>query len=180
MVDQITQAVNVIIPWKDETGEIEDENEKISHIFADKANTRPIYLIKRRKDTKLIQQQLKTENRILLRTLNTYAHYSCKITEMQQQILQYMTDTGAYSLIMEVQCTNQHDIEEHLNNMHQQIIYTLNNLLHDRSITLLQWKRMKPDQSERKVDSLYFLPDTRKVKYLRSFPLIYILIFCIL
>jgi hypothetical protein len=62
---------------------------------------------------------------------------------MQQKVLQHMTSTGAYSLIMELNETNQQDIEKHLNNMDKRITFTLNNLLHDQSITLSQWKKMK-------------------------------------
>jgi hypothetical protein len=154
MVDQMNQAIDVVIPWMDEVDGIEDEDdEKIIDISGYKTNVRPLYLIKRKKDIAFIRQQFKAKHRLLLRTFNTYAYYACEITEMQQKVLQHMTSTGAYSLIMELNETNQQDIEKHLNNRDKRITFTLNNLLHDQSITLSQWKKMKDNPSGRRFDS---------------------------
>jgi hypothetical protein len=67
---------------------------------------------------------------------------------------------------MELNHTNQHETENYLNMMDERITLTLNNLLHDQSITALQWARMKPNRSNARLDSLYFLPDTRRVRHI--------------
>jgi hypothetical protein len=171
MVDQIDQAINIIVPWidrinDDENDKEDDEDKKIIDISGYNTNIRPLYLIKRRKYIKVIRQQLQMKNRILLKAFNTYAYYSCTITEMQQKILEHMTNTGAYSLITELNRTNQDDVEKYLNIMDQRITLTLNNLLHDRSITASQRVKMEVNRSSRKrqrLDSLYFLPNIRRV-----------------
>jgi len=191
MVDQINEAVDIIVPFKDydevtvaaaaaanenkdqNDDDDDDEDEKIISLLGYKANTvvRPLYLVKRKKYVKLIQEQLYAKNRLLLKTLyKPSTYYSCEITEMQEKVSKHMIGTDAYLLIMKLNETNQDDcMEKYLDKIDQQITSTLTNLLSDQSITLLQWHQMKVNrqQSEirrqRRLNSLYFLPDTRRV-----------------
>ncbi|CAF2890422.1 unnamed protein product [Rotaria sp. Silwood2] len=163
MVDEINQSIDIVIPWMNDVDENETEDEKIIHIGGYKTNGRPLYLIKRRNDIDFIRKQFAEKNHLLLKTFNTYAYYSCDITEMQHKVLQHMINTGAYSFIMEFNYTNQYNIEEeYLNIMDKRITFILNNLLNNQSITLLQRKKMKANLNGRRLNSLHFLPNTRK------------------
>ena len=164
MVDQINQAIDVVIPCMNGADGAEDEDEKIIDISGYGTNTRPLYLIKRKKDIQLIRKQLFAKNRVLLRAFNTHAYYSCETTEIEQKALKHMASTGAYSLIVELDSTNQHCMDTHLNNMDKRITCMLNNLLQDQSITFSQWQQMKIERLGSRLDSLYFLPDTRRVR----------------
>ena len=170
MVDHINQAIDVIIPviTGADGSDVENEGEKRIDISGYESNARPVYLIERKKDTELIRKHLFAKNRVLLRTFNTYAYYSCDIAEMQQKVLEHMSTTGAYSLIMELDNTNRHCIATYLTDMDARVACSLNQLLHDQSITVLQWQQMKVELRESRLDSLYFRPNTRRVRHMRE------------
>jgi hypothetical protein len=163
MVDHINQAIDVVIPCLHGLDGSDDEEEKMVDISGYGSNTRPLYLIKRKEDIELIRKRLSAKNRVLLRAFSTHAYYSCDIAEMQQKVLQHMTSTGAYSLIMELDKTKQHCIDTCLNNTDERVTCTLNRLLHDQSITFSQWQEMRVDRLDSRLDSLYFLPNTSRV-----------------
>ena len=165
MVDQINQAVDVVIPCMDEADGAEDEDETIINISGYGTNTRPLYLIKRKKDIELIRKHLSVKKRVLLRTFNTNAYYSCETTEIEQKVRKHMASTGAYLLIVELDSTNRDYLDTHLNNVDERISCTLNDLLHHQSITFSQWQQMKVERLASRLDSLYFLPDTRRVRH---------------
>jgi hypothetical protein len=165
MVDQINQAIDVVIPCMIGMDGSEDEDEKLIDLSGYGSKTRPLYLIKRKKDMASIRKQLSVKKRVLLRTFNTYAYYSCDIAEMQQKVSDHMTSTGAYSLIAELDSTDQDCIGTYLNTVDERVTCSLNQLLHDRSITFSQWQQMKVDRLESQLDSLYFLPNTRRVRH---------------
>lgn len=164
MVDHIDQAVDVVIPCMEGLDGSDDGREKIADISGYGSSARSVYLIKRKADIELIRKRLSMKNRLLLRAFNTNAYYSCDIAEMQQKVLEHMTSTSAYSLIMELDNINQHCIDTSLNNMDERVTSTLNRLLHDQSITFSQWQEMIADQLESLLDSLYFQPNTRRVR----------------
>ena len=164
MVDQIHQAIDVIIPCMDIVdGSDGNKTEKIIDISRHRTNGRPLYLIKRNKYTESVRKQLKAKYRLLLKSFNTYAFYSCGIVEMQEKVCQHMTSTGAYSLMMEFNETNQHYIKGYLDKIDKQLTSTLDNLLQNRLITPSQRERLKVNQPKRDFNSLYFQPDTRRV-----------------
>ena len=165
MVDQINQAIDVVIPCMNEADGADDEDEKIIDVSGYGTNTRPLYLIKRKKDLELIRKHLSMKKRVLLRTLNTHAYYSCATTEIEQKVRKHMASTGAYSLIVELDSTHQQYLDTHLNNVDERISCTLNHLLQDQSITFSQWQQMKVERCASRLDSLYFLPDTRRVRH---------------
>ncbi|CAF1336877.1 unnamed protein product [Adineta steineri] len=109
---------------------------------------------------KTIENQLKLKDRLLLKVFNTYAYYCCEIAEMQQKVLDYMNNTGAYALIIEFNETNQYRRQEYIQIMDKQITEVLNSLLRKKSITLQQWKWMKINRWKMELSTLYFLPDT--------------------
>jgi hypothetical protein len=166
MINQMNQAIDFIIPLMDnnQIDENEDEQqEKIIYIPAYNTNQHPIYFIKRKKYFEIVRQELEAKNRILSKTFNTYAFYSCEINEMQEKIIEHMTNTNAYLFIMEFNHTDQHHNDKYLNLIDKQITLTLNNFVRDKLITLEQRTKMKVNLNESQLDSLYFLPDTRQV-----------------
>ena len=163
MVDHLRQAIDVVIPCLPGLDGSDDEEEKIVDISSYGSNTRPLYLIKRKEDIELIRKRLSAKKRVLLRAFSTNAYYSCDIAEMQQKVLQHMTSTGAYALIMALDKTKQRCIDTCLNNMDERVTCKLSRLLHDQSITFAQWQEMRVDRLESRLDSLYFLPNTRRV-----------------
>jgi hypothetical protein len=164
MVDQINQAIDVVIPYMDEADGAEDEDKKIIDISGYGTNTRPLYLIKRKRDVEWIRKRLFEKKRLLLRTFNTYAYYACDIAEMQQKVHEHMSNTGAYALRVELGSAHWHGIDTCLNEMDERVRCTLNTLWHDRSITFSQWQEMRVDRLNSRLDSLYFLPNTRRVR----------------
>jgi hypothetical protein len=165
MADQINQAIDVVIPCMDEAGGAEDEDEKIIDLSGYGSKTRPLYLIKRRKDMASIRKDFSMKKRVLLRAFNSYAYYSCDIAEVQQKVHEHMASTGAYSLIVKLDSTNRDYLDTHLNNVDERITCTLNTLLQDQSIRFSQRQQMKVERPASRVDSLYFLPDTRRVRH---------------
>ena len=170
-VDHMNQAIDIIIPCMIGMDGGDNEDEKIIDLSGYGSKTRPLYLIKRQKDIASIRKDLSMKKRVLLRTFNSYAYYSCDIAEIQQKVHEHMTNTGAYSLIMELDTSNRHCIDTSLNDMDKRVRCTLNTLLHDRSITFSQWQQMKVDRLESRLDSLYFLPNTRRVRALTDLSL---------
>ena len=165
MVEEINQSIDVVVPCMDSVhDDAEEAGKTIIDISGYGSNTRPLYLIRRKKYLGPIRQQLKAKNRLLLRTLNTYAYYSCEITEMQQKVLEHMTSTRAYLVVMELTRTDHDHIDQHLKSIDERITSALNQLLDDRSITRAQWQRMRASRSRSRMDCLYFLPDTRQVR----------------
>ena len=163
MVDQINQAIDVVIPCMHG---IDGGEEKIIDLSGYGSKTRHLYLIKRKKDMASIRKHLSMKKRVLLRAFNSYAYYSCDIAEMQQKVHEHMASTGAYSMIVELDNTNRHCIDICLNGMDERVRCTLNTLLYDQSITFSQWRKMRVDRLESRLDSLYFLPNTRRVRAL--------------
>ena len=141
----------------------DDEEPMLVNIAAIKANERPLYQITQKRHIETIRRELEERNRVLLQAYNTYAYYSCAKTEMQQKVLDHMTTTGAYSLIMELNDSNQHFIEKVVKRMDKRITLTLDKLLAAQLITFSHYNKMKINQSKRRLDTLYFLPDTRRV-----------------
>ena len=166
MVDQINQAIDVVIPWIDEADGCEDEYEKIIDISGYKTNARPLYRIQHRKDIELIRRQFRAKNRVLWRAYHTYAYYSCETSEIHQKVQEHMIRTGAYCFIMNSNETNQYYTNKYLNDINQRITTVLNTLLHDQWITYRQWQKMIEHHFKGTFDSLYFLPDTRKVGHI--------------
>lgn len=171
MGDQIHQAIDVIIPCMSgvngsEVGdEQDDDDKKLVNISGYETTKRPLYLIRRTKYLKPIREQLKAKNRLLLSAWCTYAYYSCEITEMQQKVLEHMTSTGAYHLIMELESTDHDRTDNHLKAIDERVTSTLNQLSDDQSITWSQWRKMRVSRSRSRLDSLYFLPNTRRVRH---------------
>ena len=165
MVDHIHQTIDVVIPCLHGLNGSDDEEEKIVDISGYGTNTRPLYLIKRKEDIELIRKHLSVKNRVLVRAFNTNAYYSCETTEIEQKVLKHMASTGAYSLIVELDSTNRDDLDTPLNNVHERITCTLNTLLQDQSITFSQWQQMKVERPASRLDTLYFRPDTRRVRH---------------
>ncbi|CAF3857895.1 unnamed protein product [Rotaria sp. Silwood1] len=165
MVDQINQAIDIVVPWMDnmDDNDDDDDNEKIINLSGDEINERrPLYQITRKKYLNIIRQQLQTNNRILLPTYNLYAYYSCELTLMQQKVHEHMTRTGAYRLIMELDQTNPYSLKEFVKKMNNDIMKKLNCVLHNKLITYAQWKQMSTNRSNSQLNTLYFLPDTRQ------------------
>ena len=160
----MNQAIDIIIPCMIGMDGREHEDDRIIDLSGYGSKTRPLYLIKQKHDVELIRKRLLEKKRVLLRTFNTYAYYSCDIAEMQQKVLEHMTSTGAYSLIVELDNTNRHCIDTCLNDMDERVKCTLNTLLLDQSITFSQWRQMRVDRLDSRLDSLYFLPNTRRVR----------------
>jgi hypothetical protein len=167
----MNQAIDIIIPCMIGMDGSENEDEKIIDLSGYGSKTRPSYLIKRKKDIASIRKDLSMKKRVLLRAFNSYAYYSCDIAEMQQKVREHMACTGAYSLITELDNTNRHYIDVCLNTMDERVACSLNQLLHDRSITFSQWQQMKVDRLDSRLDSLYFLPNTRRVRALTNLSL---------
>ncbi|CAF3184474.1 unnamed protein product [Rotaria socialis] len=165
MVDQINQAIDVVIPCKNNklNNKTKNENdERITVLFEGNDRRRPLYEITGMQYFDSIQKQLQTKNRILLPTYNTNAYYSCEIIEMQQKISEHMTRTNAYRFIMDINETNQPLLDELLLENDKLIATTLNNLFHTQCITYSQWQQMIFHRSKSEFDLLYFLPDTRQ------------------
>ena len=158
------QAIDIIIPCMIGMDGSEHEDENIIDLSGHGSKTRPLYLIKRKNDAESIRKHLFEKNRVLLRAFNTNAYYSCAIAEMQQKVHEHMTHTGAYSLIMELDTSNRHCTDTSLNDIDDRVRWTLNTLLHDQSITFSQWQEMSVDRLESRLDSHYFLPNTRRVR----------------
>ena len=167
MVDQIDQSIDIAIPLNDSIYQDKEESEdnKIIKISSIEITTRPLYQITRNKYIDTIEEQLKEKNRILLKAYNTYAYYSCDTTEMKQKVAEHMTRTGAYALMVVLDENNQHYIGKYLDCLDQRITLTLDSLLHDKLITSSQWKKMKVYRDKGRLDSLYFLPETRRVSH---------------
>ncbi|CAF4700802.1 unnamed protein product, partial [Rotaria sp. Silwood2] len=91
-----------------------------------------------------------------------YAYYSCERTEMQEKVLEHMIRTGAYRFIMELNVTDQHYIEIIFNSIDHHITDKLNNLCHDKLISYSQWEKLNANRSTNRLDTLCFLPDTRR------------------
>ncbi|CAF2907439.1 unnamed protein product [Rotaria sp. Silwood2] len=164
MVDQINQAIDIVVPWMDKMNDKDDNIEKIINLSGDEINERrPLYQITRKKYLNIIRQQLQANNRILLPTYNICAYYSCELTDMQQKVHEHMTRTGAYRLIMELDQTNPYSLEEFLKKINNEIMKKLNGFLHNKLITYSQWEQMTINQSNSQLNTLYFLPDTRQV-----------------
>ena len=170
MVDQINKAIDVVVSCMDQLHRNENDNndneEKLINISSDyETNNRPVYQITRRKYLDHIRQQLQMKNRILLRTLNTYAYYSCERSDIQQKIFEHMTQTDAYHLIMELHERNQHHLENVLKTMNKQIMTKLNHLYHTKLISYLQWQKLINNRLNSRLDILYFLPNICQVRY---------------
>ena len=82
---------------------------------------------------------------------------------MEQKVLDHMTSTGAYSLIMILNDSNQHFIEKVVKRMDKRITLTLDKLLAAQLITSAHYNTMKVNPAKRRLDTLYLLPDTRRV-----------------
>ena len=65
MVDQINQAIDVVIPCMNEADGADDEDEKIIDLSGYGSKTRPLCLIKRRKDIASIRKDLSMKKRVL-------------------------------------------------------------------------------------------------------------------
>jgi hypothetical protein len=162
----MNQAIDIIIPCVIGMDGREHENERLIDLSGYGSNSRPLYLIKQKHDVELFRKRLLEKKRVLLRAFNSYAYYSCDIAEMQQKVHEHMASTGAYSWLVELDNTNRHCIDICLNGMDEQVRCTLNTLLYDQSITFSQWRKMRVDRHESRLDSLYFLPNTRRVRTL--------------
>ena len=162
----MNQAIDIIIPCMIGMDGSESEDEKIIDLSGYGSHSRPLYLVKQKHDVDLIRKRLLEKKCVLLRAFNSYAYYSCDIAEMQQKVYEHMASTGAYSLIVELDNTNGHCIDICLNDMDERVRCTLNTLLYDQSITFSQWRKMRVDRLDSRLDSLYFLPNTRRVRTL--------------
>ncbi|CAF4059560.1 unnamed protein product, partial [Rotaria sp. Silwood2] len=162
MVDEINQSIDVVVPCIDENKVNDNGENKLMNLSENKINGRPLYQIRRKKYIEIIRRQLQAKNRILLTTYNTYAYYSCERTEMQEKILEHMIRTGAYRFNVELNVTDQHYIEIILNSIDHHITDKLNNLCHDKLISYSQWEKLNANRSTNRLDTLYFLPDTRR------------------
>jgi hypothetical protein len=165
MVDQINESIDVVVRWMDGKPRKGDDDEEpmIVNISAYKANERPLYQITQKGHMETIRRELEERSRLLLTVYNTYAYYSCARTEMQQKVLDHMTSTGAYCSIMTLNDSNQHLIEKVVKRMDKRITLTLDKLLAAQLITSAHYNTMKVNPSKRRLDTLYFLPDTRRV-----------------
>ncbi|CAF2890491.1 unnamed protein product [Rotaria sp. Silwood2] len=176
MADQINQAIDIVIPWMEYENDGNDDDdehmEKIISLSDCKGNGRPLYQITRKKYFEIIRQQLQANNRILFIAYNTYAYYSCEKNELQQKVHEHMTRPGIYRLIMELNDTNQHHIEEVLNKMDNEITTKLNLLFDDKLISHAQWQKLSMYRLNTRLNTLYFLPDTRR-DHVPFHPMIY-------
>ena len=166
MVENIAQAVDIVVPWMQKHHENQgdpDIAEKIVNISGYRVHGRPVYQITQRKYLPSIRRQLQANHRILSTTYSTYAYYSCHRTEMEQKVVQHMKRTNAYRVIMEFNNKNLHHLDRILKHIEETMITTLNQLFHDKLITETQWQRLLVKRTNSRLDTLYFLPDTRQV-----------------
>jgi hypothetical protein len=135
-------------------------------------NARPLYAIQK-KDIKMIRELLKEQNRLLLKAYKSNAMYSCSISEFEEKIATFMTQTNAYSLVHELNESNPKCVKKMLDTVFEQVKTTLDHLLRDQSITKMQFEEMKTSRDRVRLDYLFFLPDTRQVTAVIHFPFFY-------
>ncbi|CAF1316526.1 unnamed protein product [Adineta steineri] len=126
-------------------------------------NARSLYSI-HKNDIQLIRQLFKEQNRLLLKTYQSNAMYSCTMDEFEQKTSAFIEQTNAYSLIQEFSKTNRHCVRKYLDNLVDTVNTTLDNLLQCQSITSMQYEEMKVLRSKVRLDYLFFLSDTRKIE----------------
>lgn len=164
MFDEIDNlSFDLVLPCVERKDQDNDKELLLVKLTDTKSTGRSLYQIKHTKDLAMIQQELQTKHHILLPTYNTNAYYSCPINEMQQKIFEHMTDTHAYRLVFELDPTDKHNIDIIMKYIDNQITTKLNTMLHDKLITMQQWKKLITNPSTSRLDTLYFLPDTRQV-----------------
>jgi hypothetical protein len=199
MVDKINESVDIVVQLfdnDDDDGEYDNDddlynetnnttcffnkqndnhhqmkNEKeisIDRILAYRLNARPLYCIKKN-EMKLIQEEFKKQNRLLLKTYGSNAMYSCTKNEFEEHISIFITQTNAYNLIEELNDTNSDCIQKYLDDLVNQITTVLNDLLQFQFINSMQYQEMKVIRSKVRFDYLFFLPDTRKVSIVSCF-----------
>ena len=176
MVEKITQAVDIVVPWMQKHHKDQghhDIDEKIVDVSGYRVHGLSVYQITQRKYLPSIRRHLQANHRILSTTDSTYAYYSCERTEMEQKVVEHMKRTNAYRLIMELNDKNQHHLDGVLKHINEKIIATLNQLFHDKLITKAQWQRLLVKRTNSRFDTLYFLPDTRQVAIANEFFSIY-------
>ena len=183
MNDQFNQAIDIVVPWIDKPDESEEEEEedsnreekeegeeetnnakrKMIQLCASTKTGRPLYLIRRRKYIEPIRKQLQVTNRLLLNTYNTHAYYSCRISEMNEKVSEHICRTSAYRLITKLDDSHPSYLKNTLMDIDYQITTKLNELFHDKMITYSQWQTMIINRPTSQFDTLYFLPNTRRV-----------------
>jgi len=78
-------------------------------------------------------------------------------------VSEHITQTGAYSLVEELNDTNPNCVQQNLDNIVKQVTSLLNDLLERQCLTDIQVQQMKIERSMVQMDYLYFLPDARQV-----------------
>ena len=134
------------------------ENQKeifIHRILEYRLNARPVYSIKK-KDIKIIRQLFKVHNRLLLKTYKSNAMYSCTINEFEEKTAKYIAQTNAYSRIEELNETNPNCVKNILDKLVEKTTTILDNLLQRQSISSVQYKEMKINRNQVRLDYLFF------------------------
>ena len=162
---------NIVCTYKDQY-QWEENAKRISivRIPQYRLNARSLYCIQK-KDIELIRQQFKEQNRLLLKTYQSHAMYSCTIDEFERNISTFFTQTNAYNLIEELNEINPNCIEKYLDNLVDKVKAILDHLLQQQqqSINSIQYEEMQIQRSKVRLDYLFFLPDTRKVNMIHFF-----------
>ncbi|CAF3316270.1 unnamed protein product [Rotaria sp. Silwood2] len=113
-------------------------------------------------DAQYFQQEVKNNGGVLLDMFNSNTIYLCDKYEMDEKVSKHMTQTGAYSLIQELNETNPIYVQQHLNKGVEQVTSLLNDLLERQCLTNIQVQQMSVQRSIVQMDYLYFLPDAHQ------------------
>ncbi|CAF2830114.1 unnamed protein product [Rotaria sp. Silwood2] len=111
----------------------------------------------------LLRSKLMEDNMILRATYKGTGFHLCPVDIFQQKSSDFMLRTGAYSLIQELNVENQNMSQECLANIVNRVETTLNDLLHSKSITNIQYANMNTNRLLVRLNYLYFVPETHKV-----------------
>jgi hypothetical protein len=114
-------------------------------------------------DGQRFQREVKDNGSLLLGMFNSNAIYLCDKSEMDKKVSEHIIQTGAYSLVEELNDTNPNCVQQNLDNIVKQVTSLLNDLLERQCLTDIQVQQMKIERSMVQMDYLYFLPDARQV-----------------
>ena len=95
--------------------------------------------------------------------------YSCTNSEFKTNISTFFAQTNVYSLNEELNGSNPNCVRKHLDHLVDKVKTLLDHLLQQQSINSMPYHEMEVQHSQVRLDYLFFLLDTRRVRTIHLF-----------